>query len=213
MSVFKVKLTSLKQGLLDLDPSTHPLAAGTGNAPATYGVLGDPFGDDFAASGPDSIQRQMFVAGPNRSYRLLKDGETFTDCNYWKRFAFPQTSQEFAFIDVLTDDGSVYSDVPSENVFAVGSTEVLDDTLDNTVIDFVTTHGGAARFLQVQNLDTTAVVTGQLNADVNITFTLNGGETQIFNNGDLSITLLKLAADAGTPSASWIASIRSVCTS
>lgn len=203
MSVFKVKLQSIKQGLLDLDPSTHPLAAGTGNG--LYGDLGDAMSV--------SLQRQMFVAGPNRSYRLLKDGETFTDCNYWKRFAFPQVSHEFAFIQVLTDDGSVYSDVAAENVFAVGATETLDTTLDNTVIDFVTTHGGAARFLQVQNLDATQTVTGQLNGDVNITFSLNPGETQIFNNGDLSITLLKLASGAGTPSVSWIASIRSVCNS
>lgn len=203
MSVFKVKLQSIKQGLLDLDPSTHPLAAGTGNG--LYGDLGDSFGV--------SLQRQIFVAGPNSSYRLLSDGETFTDCNYWKRFAFPQVSQEFAFIEVVTDDGSVYSDVAAENVFAAGDTETLDTTLDNTTIDFVTTYGGAARFLQVQNLDATQTVTGQLNGDVNITFTLNPGETQIFNNGDLSITLLKLASGAGTPSVSWIASIRSVCTS
>lgn len=203
MSVFKVKLQTLKQGLLDLDPSTHPLAAGTGQG--QYGDLGDPISV--------SLQRQMWVAGPNRTYRLLKDGETFTDCNYWKRFAFPQVSEEFSFIEVVTDDGSVYSDIPSENVFAVGATETLDTTLDNTVIDFVTTYGGAARFLQVQNLDATAVVTGELNGDVNITFALNGGETQIFNNGDLSITLLKLATDAGATDASWIASIRSVCNS
>jgi len=203
MSVFKVKLQTLKQGLLDLDPSTHPLAAGTGNG--LYGDLGDPISV--------SLQRQMFVAGPNRTYRLLKDGETFTDCNYWKRFAVPQVSAEFSFIEVVSDDGSIYSDVAEENVFAAGNTETLDTTLDNTVIDFVTTYGGAARFLQVQNLDATQVVTGQLNGDVNITFTLNPGETQIFNNGDLSITLLKLAAGAGTPDVSWIASIRSVCNS
>lgn len=203
MSVFKVKLQSIKQGLLDLDPSTHPLAAGSGNG--LYGDLGDAMSI--------SLQRQMFVAGPNRSYRLLKDGETFTDCNYWKRFAFPQVSQEFAFIEVVSDDGSIYSDVASENVFAAGATETLDTTLDNTAIDFVTTYGGAARFLQVQNLDSTQTVTGQLNGDVNITFNLNPGETQIFNNGDLSITLLKLASGAGTPSVSWIASIRSVCNS
>ena len=213
MSVFKVKLQSIKQGLLDMDPSTHPLASGTGNQPATYGQLGESFGEQNPNSGAASLQRQMFVAGPNRSYRLLKDGEVFTDSNYWKRFAYPQVSHEFAFIEVVSDDGSVYSDVPSENVFAVGATETVSTTLDDTAIDFVNSHGGAARFLQVQNLDDTAVITGQLNGDVDITFTLNPGETQIFNNGDLSITLLKLAADAGTPDVSYIASVRSVSTS
>jgi hypothetical protein len=210
MSVFKVKLQHITQGLLDLDPSTHPLAAGTG---ATYGQLGDPFGEDFSSSGAASLQRQMFAAGPNRSYRLLKDGDTFTDCNYWKRFAFPQVAHEFAFIEVVTDDGSVYSDVPGENTYAAGNTETLTTAFAGTVIDFVTTHGGAATFLQVQNLDATIGIDGELNADTNVTFRLLAGETQIFNSGDLQITLLRLKADSGTPDASWIASIRSVCTS
>jgi len=210
MSVFKVKLQNVKQGLLDLDPSTHPLSAG--NA-ATYGQLGEPFGEEWTNSEAASRQRQMFVAGPNRTYRLLKDGETFSDCNYWKRFAYPQVAREFAFIEVTTDDGSIYSDVPEENSFAAGATETLSTDFTDTVVDFVTTYGGSARFLQVQNLDGTATVTGELNGDTNVTFTLGANETQIFNQGDLAITLLRLKADSGTPDASWIASIRSVCNS
>lgn len=202
MSVFKVVLQNVEQGLLDLDPSTHPLAAGSS---ATYGQLGDAFSI--------SKQRQVFVAGPNGTYRLLSDGETFTDCNYWKRFSYPTVGRQFSFIEVVTDDGSVYSDIPEENTFAVGATETLDGTYANTEIDFVTTHGGVARFLQVQNLDTTNGISGQLNGDANITFHLDPSETQIFNTGDLSITLLRLKSDAGTPDASWIASIRSTCNS
>ena len=213
MSVFKVKLQNVNQGLLDLDPSTHPLAAGSGNQPATYGQLGDPFGEEWASSGAASLQRQIFVAGPNRTYRLLKDGDTFTDCNYWKRFAFPQVAREFAFIEVVTDDGSIYSDVPGENTFAAGATETLSTDYADTVIDFVNTHGGPATFLQVQNLDGTIAMDGELNGDTNVTFRLAAGETQIFNSGDLQITLLRLKADSGTPDASWIASVRSVCNS
>lgn len=210
MSVFKVKLQNVDQGLMDLDPSTHPLSSG---AAATYGQLGVPFGADNTASGAASIQRQIFVAGPNRTYRLLRDGETFTDCNYWKRFAYPNVAHQFAFIETKTDDGSVYSDIPEENTFAKGNTETLDTDLSGTVIDFVTSYGGSARFLQVQNLDSTIAMTGELNSDTNVTFTLAAGETQIFNQGDLAITLLRLKADSGTPDCSWIASIRSTCNS
>jgi len=190
---------------MDLDPSTHPTTG-------TYGQLGVPFGADNTNSGAASIQRQIFAAGPNRTYRLLVDGSTFTDCNYWKRFSYPTVAQEFAFIETVTDDGSVYSDIPSENTFAAGATETLDTDLSGTVIDFVTTYGGPARFLQVQNLDSTGI-TGELNGDTNVTFTLSTSETQIFNQGDLSITMLRLATDSGTSSASWIASIRSTCNS
>jgi hypothetical protein len=210
MSVFKVKLQNVDQGLMDLDPSTHPLSSG---AAATYGQLGVPFGADNTSSGAASLQRQIFVAGPNKTYRLLRDGETFSDCNYWKRFAYPTVAHQFSFIETVTDDGSVYSDIPEENTFAKGNTETLDTDLSGTVIDFVTSYGGSARFLQVQNLDSTIAVTGELNGDTNVTFTLAAGETQIFNQGDLAITLLRLAADSGTPDCNWIASIRSTCNS
>ena len=197
MSVFKVQLNNVKQGLLDIDPST--------DTSETYGNVGSAFGV--------SNQRQIYVAGPNGSYRLLKDGDTFTDCNYWKQFAYPQTTYEQAFISVLTDDGSVYSDVPEENMFTKGGTETLSTSFADTIIDFVTTYGGPARFLQVQNLDGSIKITGQLNADANITFTLAGGESEIFNNGDILITILKLKSASGTPDASWIAGIKSTCNS
>ena len=70
MSVFQVELNNVEQGLLDLDPSTHPLATGSGSEPATYGVLGEPFGEAFPNSGGSSLQRQIFVTGPNLTYRL-----------------------------------------------------------------------------------------------------------------------------------------------
>lgn len=198
MSVFRVKLQNVAQGKLDLDPST--------DTSSTYGQLGTAFST--------SKQRQIWVAGPNRRYRLLKDGDTFTDCNYWKQFAYPQTTLEKAFIEVVTDDGSVYSSVPEENVFTVGLTETLSTSYSDTEIDFVTTYGGAARFLSVQNLDTGSInVVGELNGDTNITFVVAPGETFMFNNGDLSITALRLKSVSGTPSASWIASIRSECNS
>ena len=207
MSVFKVKMNNNQQGLLDLDPSTNP------GSQASYGDLGEPFGEDFPNSGASSLQRQMFVAGPNNSYRLLKDGETFTDCNYWKRFAYPQMGKEFAFIEVVSDDGSVYSDVPSENVSAKGATLTLSTDFADTVVDFVTDHGGPARFLQIQNKDAAIAIDGELNGDTDVTFRLAAGETQIFNNGDIAITMIRLKADSGTPEVSYIASVRSDCKS
>jgi hypothetical protein len=206
MSVFQVQLNSTAQGRLDLDPSTHPLAGGTVTSPATYGQLGTQFAT--------SKQRQIWVAGPNRRYRLLRDGETFTDCNYWKQFAYPNCPLERAFISVVSDDGSVYSDVPEENVFTKGDTETLSTSLADTVIDFVTTYGGPARFLSVQNLAGSDIdITGELNGDTNITFVVGQGETMMFNQGDMVITMLRLKAASSTPNASWIASIKSTCNS
>ena len=185
MSVFKVHLNYPgKQGYLDFNPAT-----------ASPGFLGNQM--------QPSKQRTMFCAGPNRIYRELFDGQVFTDCNYWKRFAFPQVSQEVAFIEVLTDDGSIYSDIPGENTFpkvfypyAVANT----DTFATNSIDIIGTYGAAATFVQITNLGTASTqnVTVQLNGDVGAVMLLAFGDTQVFNAGDLAIT--KLGFDGGTVS-------------
>ncbi len=198
MSVFQVQLNNVKQGLLDLDPSTDV-------AGHTYGNLGTAFAT--------SKQRQIYVAGPHRTYRLLVDGATFTDCNYWKRFAYPQVDYQFAFIKVVTDDGSVYSDVPSENVSVHGATITTTTSFADNIIDFVNTYGGPATFLQVQNRGSSSdLVTGQLNGDANVTFVLAAGDTQVFNVGDMMITMLKLKG-SGSISANWLASVKSTINS
>lgn len=197
MSVFRVKLQNTNQGGMDIDPST--------DTSSTYGNVGTAF--------TTSKQRQIYVAGPNRSYRLLKDGDTFTDCNYWKRFAYPTVSLADSFIEVVDDDGSIYSDIPEENVFTVGNTETLSTSYADTVIDFVTDYGGPAKFLSVQNLDGSIAVFGELNADTNVTFKLLANEVMMFNQGDMVITMLRLKSASATPSASWIASIKSTCNS
>jgi hypothetical protein len=187
MSVFKVKLANVGQGRLDIDPTT-----------------GVPF--------EVSHQRSIYVAGPGRKYRKLKDGETFTDNNYWKQFTAEVAGYEAAFIEVVSDDGSVYSDIPEENTFAIGKTFDLDTTFtDDNIVDFVDTYGGPARFLQVTNTSGSSyTVTGEVNGDTNVVFTLAQGETQVFNTGDIMITLLKLKGSNVAATASMIGSVRSV---
>jgi hypothetical protein len=217
MSVFVVKLNNLVQGRLDLDPTSDPLAAGTTQI---YGDVGTPF--------TASKQRQIYVAGPRRAYRLLKDGETFTDCNYWKQFAeYDATSNpagctaERAFISVQTDDGTVWSDVEDENTYGVGNSGTTTDdaaygtTTATGLVNFMTTYGQPARFLQVSNTNSGAVsLVGEINGDTNVTFTLTKGSTQVFNVGDLAITKLRLkSASAATCDFSWLASIRTIPTS
>lgn len=182
MSVFKVHLNYPgKQGYLDFNPAT-----------ASPGFLGDQM--------QPSKQRTMFCTGPNRIYRELFDGQVFTDCNYWKRFAYPQVPQETAFIEVLVDDGSIFSDIPGENTFAkvFSPYSVLTTaTFANNFIDIVGTYGSAATFAQITNLGTIANqnITMELNGDVGAVMLLAAGDTQVFNAGDLTIT--KLAFQGG----------------
>jgi hypothetical protein len=184
MSVFKVHVNyPAAQGYLDLNPAT-----------ASQGFLGNQM--------QPSKQRTIFVTGPNRRYRELFDGQTFTDCNYWKRFAFPQAPYETAFIEVMSDDGSVFSDIASENTFPYiysPYSVLIADTFATNFIDIVAL-GGVAQFVQITNNGTMATqdITVQLNGSATAVFTLGAGDTQVFNVGDLAIT--KLAFDGGIAS-------------
>lgn len=171
MSVFRVKLANGDQGKLEINPAT-----------------GLPF--------TTSKSRTINVTGPKRIQRQLKDGETFTDCNYWKRFAYPQVALADAFIEVVTDDGSVYSDVESENVYpvvwkpgtdgVVAANATYTDT--NMSLDIVATYGGPAMFVQIQNTDSSDAIKVKLNGSSSAILTIEANSTQIFNHGDLVIS-------------------------
>lgn len=162
MSKFRVKLNNGKQGLLDINPSEV------------------------------SIQRSMYVAGPNRIYRRLKDGEEFVDSNYWKRFAYPQASLEEAFIEVIEDDGSVYSDyVQNNNAPRVYSLDLLANSdFESNKLDIESEENGFATFVQITNNGTESVKV-RMNSDNNAVFILRASETQIFSQGELNLNKLE----------------------
>jgi len=205
MSVFTVSLNNAHQGQLDIDPRTQAI-----NPSAV-----DTRGTQMATS----IQRTIYVAGPNRTYRKLFDGQVFTDCNYWKRFAYPQVPLDQAFITVTTDDGSVYSDTATENTYPLVQTFTLAGgstyaTAGNS-IDFVGTYGSNASFVQMTNEDSTSVKV-RINGNANAIFDLAGVTTQVFNTGDLTISKLEFqnnASGATTVNVQLIAALLSTCNS
>jgi hypothetical protein len=161
MSKFKVKLNNGTQGLLDINPSEN------------------------------SIQRSIYVAGPNRIYRQLKDGEIFEDSNYWKRYAYPQTSLELAFLEVIEDDGSVWSDynesnnAPKAYSFSLNANSNFDDN----VLDIESQENGFATFVQISNGNGDIKV--RLNSSDTAIFTLKANETQIFSQGELNLNKIE----------------------
>lgn len=190
MSVFRVKLSNTQQGGLDINPAT---------------------GAQFATS----IQRTIYVTGPGKTYRKLADGETFTDCNYWKRFAYPNLPLTQAFIEVVTDDGSVYSDISEENTYP----KVYDlsvagaSTYEDNVVDILGDTGGHAVFCQITNQDEQAV---KVKVNGLAIFDLPANADQIFNHGDLSVTKLEFdnsTSGATTADIQVLMSIKSPCNS
>lgn len=167
MSVFRVKLQNSVQGLLDVNPTT--------GVPVTT-----------------SVQRTMYAPGPKGAWRELKDGEEFTDSNYWKRFAYPQTTLEDAFIEVVTDDGSVYSDVPSENVYLkVYNVSVASGSdFEDNVVDVIGDTNSYAIAAEIVNQGSTAVQI-RVNGSDNAVFDLAASSVKTFNIGEINVTSLE----------------------
>lgn len=191
MSVFRVKLNNSAQGALDINPST---------------LL------EFNTS----IQRTIFVTGPKRIYRKLTDGETFTDCNYWKKFAYPQVPYDQAFIEVVSDDGSIYSDIEEENNYPMVYNLTVNDgsAFDDNVADIVGDTGAAANFVQITNVTGGGDVRVKLNGMTGAIFDLAAGDTQVFNYGDLAVTKLNFDNSSGTnATVQIIVSVKSTCQS
>lgn len=199
MSVFKVKLTQGQQGSLD----EH--AFGVNNASVSVGTGG---GNVLVGTGT-SVQRTVYVMGPGKVNRKLKDGDTFTDSNYWKRYCAtpvgPLTPEQ-AIVSIVTDDGSVYDDsnlansgqytkvynvsVPSASTFATNA-------VDGNYADVLRDTGSYATFAQL-TLSTATDVKVKVNGDANAIFDITNTTVQIFNPGDISITLLEFQHVTGS---------------
>lgn len=202
MSTFRVKLNNTQQGLLDFNPSTA----------SPSGVRGQI--DETGEQSNPSVQRGVYVTGPNQTNRLLRDGEVFDDCNYWKRFAYPQVPLEEAFIEVVTDDGSVYSDIPEENVFprTFELAVPINGSFGDNQIDILGETGSFATFAQISVAGDDVRI--RMNGSNDAIFPLTDGTTQVFNQGEINLSLLEVEGGASSvATVNVITSIRSACNS
>jgi hypothetical protein len=190
MSTFKVKLTQGDQGKLD----------------------------ENGVSTGISKQRTVYVMGPHKTNRLLKDGDTFTDSNYWKRFAYPQVTRDQAIVEVVSDDGSVYVDGPAGEPDVSTFPVVYDLTVvngttygdANTYADILTDYGSHAVYCQVKT--TTNNVKMKINGSAILDVLTSA--VQVFNPGDLDITKLEFAnTSGGTATVQILVSVVSKSTS
>ena len=191
MSTFQVQLKTAAQGKMDL---------------AT---------DDSG----NSLQRQAYVMGPKQINRLMVDGETFTDCNYYKRYcAYHPTlnpqgcDPEAAILLLVTDDGTPYSDVPAEQTFAWSTAAEGVDAGNGemaTIKDFAA-DGSYAVSAIVTNLSDTSVIV-KINGLAS--FTLAAGAQQVFDSGDLVISKIEAQSSADGEKVHVFAGVKSVSNS
>ena len=183
MSIFRVKLSNNRQGLLD-----------------SY-----------------SNQRSAYITGPHRINRKLKDGDTFTDCNYWKRFAYPNVPLEEAFIEVVYDDGTIYSDKISENTYpkVYNITAASGSSFSDNRADIAGESGSFALFAQITNKSDAETIKVRINGLNTAIIDIPSGATQTFNPGEVTIGLLEIDNSAGQSEVSVqiVVSISSIGTS
>lgn len=127
---------------------------------------GIPNPTDQSIINGNSIQRTVILTGPKGKKIRLKDGDTFTDCNYFKMYCYPAKSLESAILQVITDDGTIWdSQDDTNNVITkvVNLTISGGTTYEDNVLDIVETYGGPAIISQ---------------------FTINGSDVKMKINND-----------------------------
>jgi len=139
-------------------------------------------------------QRTAYITGPNRINRRLKDGEVFVDSNYWKRFAHPPLPLEEAFIEVLEDDGTIYSDSLSENTYpkVYDISAAPSSSFSDNKADIEGDSGSFALFAQITNKSETQSVRIRINGLDSAIIDLGAGNTQMFNVGEMTIGSLEV---------------------
>lgn len=164
-----------------------------------------------------SLQRSVYVQGPNKTYRSLRHGDIFTDCNYWKRFAYPQVPLIDAFIEVVEDDGSIYADHTSDEntypkVFDINA--IAGSDFEDNVIDISEESANAyAIFVQINNKSDVALKV-KINGSDSAVFDLAANETQVFNHKDIIVNKLEFANETEDPAVVQVlTSIKSYCSS
>lgn len=137
-------------------------------------------------------QRSAYIMGPNKTNRKLKDGEVFIDSNYWKRFAYPQVSLEEAFIEILEDDGTIWSDTAENSYpkvydlitepgtsFSDNKADIANDSKSWAIFAQITNKGDSSVKIRINGLDSAIM-------------DLDASNTQVFNAGELNIGLIEV---------------------
>ena len=142
-------------------------------------------------------QRSAYIIGPNKINRILKDGDTFRDSNYWKRFAYPQVPLEEAFIEVLEDDGIQYIDNQQNNTpKTYNITAAANSGFEENKADIFEDFKGNAVFTQITNKNLSQEIKIRLNKSDDAIIDLPAGATQSFNAGDVSINCIEVSNES-----------------
>ena len=130
----------------------------------------------------------------NQGERTFKDREVFEGSNYCKKYCTPSMSQADAFLVIIEDDGTIYSEDDSENnqpfivtkKVAVGSS--YND--EGNEIDLMKEQGTFATFVLIRNKNASQEINVKINGSKNAILELDGNDEISFDKGDIPISKL-----------------------
>ena len=212
MSLFRVQLNNTQQGRLDQNVYTRAQmgynSEGDGSYVSnTYAPSSSfPVGETQPILGSGSLQRTVWLTGPNNVKRELHDGDSFTDCNYYKRYCYPyclgRTDQERLQNAILVcdyDDGSIWVDGSGDVDAYGGKGHSLPTpisvllTAGSPTLTIAT--GSYANFVLMTNIGTGAAFIN-LNSG-QATVTLDAGVTMTFDKSEIAITSITVTGVSG----------------
>lgn len=185
-----------------LTDSTFSLNGSSGNGVYTSGGF-------WSAT---SIQMTMYAPGANLTNRVLRDGQVFQDCNYWKQFTQAELGIADAFIETLEDDGIPFvAGVTSyQTVVDVVSVAQGSDFASNE-INYLDIYGVPASTvtISVTGDDIVVRLNGSSSADLPLA---NGSSvSDLLNISQLNFS--NLVSGGGTATVTVIATIAARCNS
>jgi len=208
MSIFRVKLNQgvgrTAQGFLDHSRAYMP--GQVSNAQLTVsgvdlrtGPVAVGFTDPDSDGYQFSIQRTIYLPGPNKTNREVRDGDTFQDVNYFKRFCATPVgplSTTDAILECVEDDGSVWDDSnPGNNTFpkSYSLTVASGSTYGSNVANILQDNGSPATFTIINVVGGGGTApTFRFNGLTSATLPIAVNTSVTFDKGDLSITKIEV---------------------
>jgi len=130
----------------------------------------------------------------NKGERTFKDREVFEGSNYWKKYCSPSMPQKDAFLIIVEDDGTIYSEDDSENnqPFIVTKKVAAGSSYNDegNEIDLMKEQGTFATFVLIRNKNSSQEVNVKINGSKNAILELDGNDEISFDKGDIPISKL-----------------------
>jgi len=152
-------------------------------------------------SGDALGQRTVNLPTPEGPHKTFKDREIIEGPNYWKRYCSPSMPHGEAFLVILEDDGTIYSDNDSENTYPfIVSKKVAPGSSyedEGNEINLMKEQGTFATFALIRNKNASQEINIKINGSKNAILELDGNDEISFDKGDLPISKLNFDNSEG----------------